>query len=738
MVNLVEITLQKDMNSYYMKLISLKEDAKIYQKKNLVHYYNMKQALLFIFLLSFFTPSNAQLSENFSDGDLTSNPTWQGDLNDFITNANEELQLNSSGSDTSILFTAVEMPDTIIWEFEFNLDFAPSNNNRMRIYLQSNTANYPDVEGYYVEVGQTGSEDALRLFRTDGGNSTELAAAMSGALGSQPAMAKVKITRNQDGEWAIFTSYDGSDVLNLEANAVDDTYLGGSWFFGIWCKYTSTNAEKFFFDDIIISSLVPDVTPPQIVSVIPTSVNTLEVNFDEPIDSTTAVDLGNYFVNNSIGSPQSATWSANNQATVNLTYNNTFTNLTNYLLDVQNVEDQVGIPLIAASVPFQLMFDELELVNVIAINESELEIEFNKPIENITGSLTTNYSIDQGVGTPLQVTVDVVEPFRVFLELGQNLANGQTYNLQVENIKDLDGLTIATQSLPFDFLIGVEIEPGDLVINEILFNPTTGGNDFVELYNNSDKFLNISDLIISNTTRTTGRDKDVEVSHIMKPREYVAITSGRDFILNNYTVQDSDVLFENSLPLFNDANGNVSISTQYNMDTVVIDAFDYDVDFHYPFLDDKEGTSLERISFDALTQSRSNWHSASTLAGGATPTYQNSQLRPTNPADEIFNLADNVFSPDEDGFKDFLLIDYSLENPGYVINLNIYDAKGRLIRTLFRNELLAVEGTLKWDGLTDDGGRARIGIYVILAEIFTPDGDVMEFKKTCVVAANLE
>jgi len=70
--------------------------------------------------------------------------------------------------------------------------------------------------------------------------------------------------------------------------------------------------------------------------------------------------------------------------------------------------------------------------------------------------------------------------------------------------------------------------------------------------------------------------------------------------------------------------------------------------------------------------------------------------------------------------------------------INIFDAKGRLVKTLFENELLALEGTLKWNGLTNDGRKARIGIYIILAEIFSPEKDVMQFKSTCVVGGKLD
>ena len=241
----------------------------------------MKQTLLLILLLIFSISLSGQLSDDFSDGDFTNNPTWQGDLNNFIVNGDGELQLNTSDSDTSILYTAVEMPDSTVWEMDFKMEFAPSTNNRLRIYLQSSTTNYPDVDGYFLEIGESGATDRLTLFRSDAGNKTEIAAATESALGTAPAIAKVKITRSKTGEWAIFANYDNGSILNLEATAFDDTYLGGNLFFALWCKNTSTNSQAFFFDNITITSLQPDVTPPSVLQVTPISLTELDISFDE-------------------------------------------------------------------------------------------------------------------------------------------------------------------------------------------------------------------------------------------------------------------------------------------------------------------------------------------------------------------------------------------------------------------------------------------------------------------------
>jgi len=82
-------------------------------------------------------------------------------------------------------------------------------------------------------------------------------------------------------------------------------------------------------------------------------------------------------------------------------------------------------------------------------------------------------------------------------------------------------------------------------------------------------------------------------------------------------------------------------------------------------------------------------------------------------------------------------MDYDLDAPGYIANIRIFDAKGRQVKQLTNNQFLQPRGFFRWDGDTDDGQKARIGIYIVWIELFDVNGNVTRCKQPCVVAGQL-
>ena len=116
----------------------------------------------------------------------------------------------------------------------------------------------------------------------------------------------------------------------------------------------------------------------------------------------------------------------------------------------------------------------------------------------------------------------------------------------------------------------------------------------------------------------------------------------------------------------------------------------------------------------------------------------NSQAVTTGSVTTEIGVDPEIFSPDNDGYNDVVTFSIRMEEAGYVGNLNVYNSEGLHIRYLMQNDLLGNEARVSWDGISDDGTKAPIGIYVILFEAFNTDGKVVAGKTSCVLAHPLD
>jgi len=105
--------------------------------------------------------------------------------------------------------------------------------------------------------------------------------------------------------------------------------------------------------------------------------------------------------------------------------------------------------------------------------------------------------------------------------------------------------------------------------------------------------------------------------------------------------------------------------------------------------------------------------------------------------DEI--LAEpKAFSPNGDGYNDELTIRFKLNKPGFVANVRLFDAAGRLVKFLVKNQTIAQEGNWVWDGENDSGQKMNMGVYIIQIEVFEQQGHRKQFKTGCPMTDRLE
>ncbi len=364
----------------------------------------------------------------------------------------------------------------------------------------------------------------------------------------------------------------------------------------------------------------------------------------------------------------------------------------------------------------------LQAIQAYPSSTSEIVITFDQAL-GIEASDISNYSF-----SPSLVISDAqIQENQVKLSLGSELQSGTIYELTIKsNIKNCIAQA-ATESTTFKIGLAEPPTKGDLVINEILFNPVTGGKDYVELLNISNKIININELTIGNISDNIDV-KPILASGLLFPNAYVAFTEAPFQVTNQYQTPDTAWIIENKLPSFNDKAGNVSVIYK----GLVIDSMNYDEDMHLALIVNQDGVALERINPYNYSTERSNWVSGASTTNYGTPGYKNAQFTTNESKGEDFITIDRkVCSPDGDGFEDFLLFQYNLPESGYVLNARIYNAAGQYVHRLVNNDLLGESGQIRWAGEDDKGGSLSAGVYVVRFEFFQGDGDKVVVLKSC-------
>ncbi|MBX7201567.1 MAG: lamin tail domain-containing protein [Bacteroidia bacterium] len=351
------------------------------------------------------------------------------------------------------------------------------------------------------------------------------------------------------------------------------------------------------------------------------------------------------------------------------------------------------------------------------------------------------YLIDQSIGHPAKVFPEGPAFNTAKLLLPTPLQVGLLYTISLEKpVRDCLGNPSPISSNA-KFAIPSVCLPNDIIINEILSDPKSGGVDYIELYNRSQKIIDLASLQLGSKDTLSGTlTASVQLApkgYLCFPGQYLLVSTSLSGITPFYTVPP-DVAFIQvpSLAAYNNESGVVTLSTIANQ--VQIDQVVYRSDMHFAFLNSLDGVSLERVNYNRPSNDRTNWNSAASTVNYGTPGYRNSQFSEISGQNNAtLTVNPEVFSPDNDGFDDVVTFNYEFTEPGFTASLYIYDANGRLVNTITRNMLMGTSGQLSWNGIQDDSGKARVGIYIVFLEGFTLDGKTIAVKKPFVLGGKL-
>jgi len=370
-----------------------------------------------------------------------------------------------------------------------------------------------------------------------------------------------------------------------------------------------------------------------------------------------------------------------------------------------------------------------------ATSSTSVTLVFNEPLDSLSAATSSNYSISDGIAVnSVSISQPVID--KVTLTLGTPIVADRVYTATVNNISDCKGNTIGMNNTA-QFGLAGSADGLDVVVNEILFNPASGGYDYVEIYNRSQKIIDLSQLYVANrnTSGVVSSIYPIATEHnLLFPEKFAVMTEDSAWVAGHYFTNDTKTFIQlNTLPSFSDDDGDVIL---LNVSGNIIDEVSYSDKWHFPLIHNTEGVSLERIDYNGSSV-QSNFHSAASSVGYGTPGLKNSQYSPDGNVQAEITVSPDIFSPDNDGQDDFVTIDYSFPSPGYVANITIFDASGRPVRYLQKNALNGVKGNYRWDGVGEKQQKLPLGVYIIVTEVFNLDGKRKLFKNTVVLARKM-
>lgn len=286
------------------------------------------------------------------------------------------------------------------------------------------------------------------------------------------------------------------------------------------------------------------------------------------------------------------------------------------------------------------------------------------------------------------------------IRLNDSMESGQKYELKMDDIRDFRGNSYDTL---VNFAHINEIEAHDLLFTEVLFVPNREGSEFVEIYNNSDKVLDLSLLKFStrkaNDSSLYSAKKIASEPCLIFPKEIKVLTNNKEGVTAFYQCEENAFVEMSSFPSLRNETGAIVLFR--STDSLIIDNFYYEAAMHEETVPNKgTGVSLERVSVDS-----DEWVSSASINGYATPGYFSSnKTTRENGIDDIRFDATEVCYPlygEEHHFQ----LKYQLDAPNYIATIRVYHTNGMCVKEIIHNATLSMEGVIEWDG-TDNNGRA--------------------------------
>jgi hypothetical protein len=377
-----------------------------------------------------------------------------------------------------------------------------------------------------------------------------------------------------------------------------------------------------------------------------------------------------------------------------------------------SVDPRGGTPAETNSTACYLPDELIPRIIGFGINDNRsIQIYFNKPMHEEIVTLQQKIDIS---GNSLK-TFDWIEPQRETLNihLTEPLDSTNSISISFSDFTCISGWRMPDTTI--HLALPYQARYMDVVFNELMPYVNDNNSKFIELYNNSNFYIDLSRLMLCNRDINNGLKNSkifCPTSTILAPKQYTVVSPDTNAIHCPIGINPESIYITASMPSMAASEGTLVLADRSGN---VIDEIHYYDSWHHPQLTDLHNVSLERIDPISTTQNPNNWHSSASYNSAGwlnSQTINNSNVQ----QNKYFWLEDSIFSPNNDGDRDLLVIHHSLPTSGYTITIDAYTRHGEHICRITDNQLLSTQGYTLWDGTSLDGTIIPYGLYILVIQ----------------------
>jgi hypothetical protein len=254
-----------------------------------------------------------------------------------------------------------------------------------------------------------------------------------------------------------------------------------------------------------------------------------------------------------------------------------------------------------------------------------------------------------------------------------------------------------------------------MFINEIMYDPATGEQEWIELYIPLYMGWQYSFLLSDAAGNTISATLPS-----LSPEYLVLCRDQADLVLSYPACPPDNIMQVSTLPALNNEGDILRLIDGYG---VVIDSMSY------VGVSSKKGISLER---QVAADSTVSWQYCRDEAG-ATPGQPNSIAPPPPQVEQgKIRLTGSPFNP---AAGESMKLEYNFTDASNTISCYVYDMKGRKVHTVASGLEIGKSGELAWNGKNGQGKPFPRGIYVLMTEARNSSKNIILRKQLTVVLA---